>query len=101
MEESFFFCVQRFERTPRPSVFVFRLTPRRDARGALETQASEPSSTAICLAAKRRVECAKVSLSWYFVFQNVADLRPFVFATLMSLAFFRYRGDLSFYPIAM
>ena len=42
---------------------------------ARKTQASEPTLTAFVLAAKRRAECARVNLSWYFapVFHDVTD----------------------------
>ena len=51
------------------------LAPRRDALVAPpcayhESQASEPRLAASGLAAKIRVECDRVNLSWYFAFHN-------------------------------
>ena len=69
-------CVQRFEQTPRPTaaVVVWRREETRWVRRTeLRTQASQPTLAAFGLAAKRRAECARGNVSWYFVFHNVTD----------------------------
>ena len=75
-EKSDLLCVQRFEQTPRPTAVVVVWRREETCWGrctAHRTQASEPGLAASDLAAKGRGECAKVNLSWYFLFHNVAD----------------------------
>ena len=63
-------CVHRFEQTPRPTavVVVWRREETRWAHcAARRIPASEPTLTALGLAAKRPAECARVNLSWHSV----------------------------------
>ena len=73
-EKSDLLCVQRFGQRPRPTAVVV-VRRREETRWvrytARRTHASEPRLTASGLAAKRRGECARVNLSWYFVFRDV------------------------------
>ena len=68
------------KQTPRDKLLLLRSgdAKRRIGCAALRvrrTQASEPTLTAFGLAAKRRADCARANLSWYFVpvFHNVID----------------------------
>ena len=65
-------CTYSSKRRDQSVVVIRRREETRQVRcTARRTQASEPTLNAFGLAAERRTECAKVNLSWYFVFYDV------------------------------
>ena len=74
-----FNCASRDSSKGRDQLLLLLVWRREETRRvrctARRTQASEPTLNAFGLAPKRRAECARVSLSWYFVpvFHNVTD----------------------------